>query len=641
MILSTLEDGRILRREGLAPDFTARADVLVFGAGSAGVYAADAAAREGADVLLCEIETNIGGMHVIGNVTGYYYGAPGGAHDEDTARFYEDDRFFVKGSQWELRQIALTSRLKESGVRLLCRTSPVGLWLDGDRVVGARVFDGNRLLDIRAAMTVDATSDGHLIRMLDVKKEYGRPSDGRFVPFTVRTQHVCHGRFVSVNADSGTMNHYDGDGFTAGVLRAHANALEGVGEGELMHLALHTGVREGLTFEGEARVRYGDIITLKEPERVLFYAYSDLDRHGCVRATEEELFQSFWVVANLATTVFHIPVPMGAVVPRGWRGLVTAGRCLSCDSYAQSAIRMNRDMFRMGECVGVAAAMAVRAGCAFTEIDYDAYLARVRARGCFEGAGVEGRRAGFDEPCYRAIDRLRALGREVDPALAARPKNERIYTPLVLDLDKTYGLLSTDAPGPALWSAYLSPDRAAAAERLYGTMQSAEDTVLQYNCAIGLGLLSDARALPILREMVRGRDAFFFTDNRRSNQFRSAVAVCLLGRLGEEEDLALLDELLAPEERARPMYSAHKMSYLFTPMPGHGFIYFSILSHAIMAAYKIRTRRGLPLTPLRTRLEALLRDPETLTAITEAPKGSAERDEVESFFQYVLGLTKE
>ena len=637
MTLSELFEGRTLRREA-TPDFGVSCDVLCFGAGSAGAYAADAAAREGADVLLCEIETNIGGMHVVGNVTGYYYGAPGGAHDEDTARFYKDNRFFAGGAQWELRQIALSTRLLESGVRVLCRTAATGLWFDGDRVVGARVFDGEREYDIRAGIVIDATSDGHLVRMTDVEKHYGRPGDGRFVPFTVRTQYVKRGRFYSDNEDSGTMNHYDAADFTAGVLRAHASAYGRCEGGEMIHLALHTGVREGLTFAGEESVSYGDVVTLKTPERTLFYAYSDLDRHGCLRATEEELFHSFWVLSNLATVVFHIPVPMGAVVPRGVRGLVTAGRCLSCDSYAQSAIRMNRDMFRMGECVGVAAAMAVRAGCDFTEIDYGEYLTRVRARGCFEGKGVEGRRAGFDELCSSLQRRLAALRREPDPALCARPASERIYTPLDFDLDKDFPRLATDTPGPALWAAYLAPDRAAVRERLFSAMQAAEDTVLRYNCAIALALVGDARALPTLRKIIRERDAYFFTDNRRSNQFRAAIAVTLLGRIGEAEDIALLDSIFLPEERERPMYSAHEMNYLFTPMPGHGFIYFSVLSHAAMASYKLHTRLGLPTAELRARLAALFADPATLAAITDEPKGAAARDDVEGFFAYMLSV---
>ena len=639
LILSVLEDGQVTRLAGVTPDFADTCDVLCFGAGSAGSYAADAAATEGADVILCEIGTNLGGMHVTGGVTGYYFGAGGGSHEQDCKRFYKDNRFFVGGAQWELRQIALTTRLAENGVRVRCRTSATGLWMDGNCVVGARVFDGVREYDIRAAVTIDATSDGHLVRMTSVEKRYGRPGDGHFVPFTVRTQYTEGGKFRSDNEDSGTMNHYDAADFTAGTLRAHAASARALAKGELIHLAMQTGVREGLTFEGEQSATYSDIITLKKPERVLFYAYSDLDRHGCVRANEEELFQNFWVISNLATVVFRMPVPMGSVVPRGVRGLVTAGRCLSCDSYAQSAIRMNRDMFRMGECVGVAAALAVRTGTDFMTLDYDAYHARVTARGCFDGEGIEGRQAGFDERCVSLLQRLQSLGREPDPDLLSRPPAERIYVPLDFKLDSSFHLLATDTPGPALWAAYLAPDRAATAERLYAELQAAgDDTLLRYNCAIALALIGDARALPTLREIVRCRDAFFFTDNRRSNQFRSAIAICLMGRIGEAEDIALLDEIFSPEEPSRPMYGAYEMNYLFTPMAGHGFIYFSVLSHAAMASYKIHTRLGLPTDALRVRLTALFADPATTAAITDAPMGSAQRDEVEGFYRYMLAL---
>ena len=95
--------------------------------------------------------------------------------------------------------------------------------------------------------------------------------------------------------------------------------------------------------------------------------------------------QNWWVISNLSTVTARIPVPMGSVVPRGYRGIVTAGRCFSGDSYAQGAVRMTRDMCRMGECVGVAVAMAILDNSTILDIDYDEYLKRVRSRGCYDG----------------------------------------------------------------------------------------------------------------------------------------------------------------------------------------------------------------------------------------------------------------
>ena len=61
MILSMLENGTLKRVSCDSVSFDHCCNVLCVGAGSAGIYAADAAASEGAKVILCEIDENIGG----------------------------------------------------------------------------------------------------------------------------------------------------------------------------------------------------------------------------------------------------------------------------------------------------------------------------------------------------------------------------------------------------------------------------------------------------------------------------------------------------------------------------------------------------------------------------------------------------
>ena len=108
MILSALENGKVTQTVCNTPAFDYHCDVLCIGAGSAGVYAADSAARMGADVILCEIEENIGGMSVCGNVTSYYYGMRGGSHEEDDAKSKRDTVFATNLEHWEQRQIRCT-----------------------------------------------------------------------------------------------------------------------------------------------------------------------------------------------------------------------------------------------------------------------------------------------------------------------------------------------------------------------------------------------------------------------------------------------------------------------------------------------------------------------------------------------------
>ena len=633
MILSILLDGKIVTTPADGVAFEHTTDILCVGAGSAGVYAADAAAREGASVLLCELSPNLGGMHVGGGVTGYYFGSRGGAYEDDDAKSRGDALFLARSQQWESRQIRIGERLAESGVTVLCRTSATGIYFEGDRAVGLRLFDGKRSFSVAASMIIDATSDGHLLRMCEVEKRYGRPADGSFAPFTVRTQYTKGGRFYSCNTDSGHMNHYDAAEFSRNTILAHAAAHRLLGEGELINHAIQVGVREGLTFLGEDSVRYGDILRGRVPERTLFYAYADLDRHGSEHATDEDLFQSFWVIANLATVTFNIPVPMGSIVPKGIRGLVTAGRCLSADSYSQSAIRMNRDMFRMGECVGVAAAMARDDG-DILAIDYADYRAKVEARGCFNGFGE--RTSGFDNTYGAYLNKMKALGRTPDPQYEGMGLYDYIYEPVEFDVNKTFHLLETDTPGVAIWSSYLSKDRAAVCERLADRMASTDSELARKNCALALGLLGDTRALPLLRETVDRRDPFFFTDNRRSNQFRSAAAVCLLGRLGDEGDLPRLYEILSEGEIDREMYHTLEANYLYHTEPDRNFVFFAMMTHAVMAILKISARCGAPLDDLR----AILSDDTLLRRVTDAPEGSPAYEETEGFLRYARRLCR-
>ena len=637
MILSRLENGLIVKSDCNITDFDYCCNVLCIGAGSSGCYAAASAAREGARVILLEFGENIGGMHVCGNVAGYYYGASGGSYEEDDQKNKEDTVFFANGRQWEQRQIRLTERLLKSGVELLCRHSVLGVYFEGNRIVGVLAFNGKRNISIKADITIDTTSDGHLIRMTDVKKQYGRPSDGSFAPFGVFLQYTKDGKLFLKNNDSGIMNHYSKNDFSAKTVMAHANASYIIKNEEFVNCALHTGVREGLTYEGEDTLRYDELLFGKQSEKVLFWAYSDLDRHGSLRAIDEDIFQNWWVISNLSTVVISIPVSMRCVVPKGIKGLVTAGRCLSCDTYIQSAVRMNRDMFRMGECVGIAAAMAALEGVDFLDIDYEKYLTRVKAKDCF---GEYSRITfAFDNSYRMYLNKMNALGRTPDKKYEHMAPESSICEPISFDAEKNFELLKTDAPGIAIWSCYISTDKDTVSERLFNEMLNTDDALYKYNSAIALGLIDDKRALPVLRDIVQNRDCFFFTDNRRSNQFRSAVAVCLLGRLGDVEDLPMLFEILSDEEINRPMYHTLSPNYLYHNFPDRNFVYFSMLTHTCMAIYRIYKRCNLDMKELQKFFSNLFRDDAVLKRVTEGDFNTAACEEMNGFIEHILRLT--
>ena len=613
MKLYTLEDNKLNISEELTDvTFVMSCDILCVGAGAGGVYAADSAAREGCDVILLENSNCIGGMHVRGHVCSYYYGDEGGRYLEIDNKCNRD--VFLAGNQQpETKQVLIYEMLKNSGVKILCRHTPIGVYTEENRVVGLLVLTDNGIISIKASLVIDGTSDGHLIRMCPVEKRYGRKIDGKTVPFTVRTQFFADRCYKSINADSGYSNQYDKADFSYKTILAHANAAKYIDKGEFINVAYLTGIREGLSFEGESTVEYTDIIFDNPCEKALFYAYSDLDKHGNDFALDEDIFQNWFVISNLATVTASIAVPLGCIVPKNIKGLVTAGRCISGDPYSISAIRMNRDMFRMGECVGVAAALAVKQQCNLTEIDYAQYLEIVNERGCFKGK--KERKFGFDNP---------------------HPRSPIPYAPVEFSVEKNMHLLDTTAPGVAIWSCFISENKENDGEIIYKKLLSAKADLEKYNCAIALGIMNDFRALPALRDIVRNRDTFRFTDSRRSNQLRSAIAICLLGRIGCCDDIELLEDIIFNEnEFKNPIYfeKTEDINGYYNS------IYFDIFTHSCMALVKLYVAYNLDTSDLHKRFEALFENKKIIKRITSAPFGSPTFMEIYDFQNHILKIT--
>ncbi len=617
MKYSFVETGKIKTQKIDDVNFDLTADVLVVGAGCAGIYAADSASRLGKKVILLENGNSVGGMHVEGNVGGYYYGFTGGTYEQVDQESLNDKPYFFESAYKDRKQIAFLKRLKESNVTLLCEHTPTGIYTINNQVVGLKVLSNQGLINIKATVTVDATSDGHLLRTLDVEKRYGRDVDGKTVPFSVISNYVWNNIRCGVNEDAGHVNQYDNQDFSQKIVYAHRTAVKYFTRGDYLSLATRTGLREGVSYTGEQTLKYSDIILDTPPQKILFWAYSDLDRHGNDRAIDEELFQNWWVVSNLATIAMRIGVPLGSVIPKGIKGFATAGRCFSCDSYSQSAVRMIRDMFRMGECVGVACAMASENNGDIYNIDYQEYLNKVTQLGCFGSGNTK--KVGFDSPGNRIP-----------------------YLPVEFDVDKNLELLKTETPGVAIWSCFVSKDYPATKEKLYSLIKDAQTDLERYNCALALGIMGDKTALPYLREIVNNRDCFYFKDCRRSNQFRTASAICLLGRIGEQQDIKLLEEIVFNKEEIKnPIYHTLEPNYLYYKHADRNFVFFDVWTHATNSLVKIYKRLSLDLSNLNKALVNLSNDNEFIESVVpNQPAEHTARVELTDFIEQMIKQTQ-
>jgi hypothetical protein len=176
----------------VAPIQTIRTQVLVIGSGAAGLTAAIAAGRNGADTLLVENAGFLGGISSTLPWLGF--------HDRDY-------RLIVKGlplefcqrlqaagaaSQHELDpkcasaisvdthwwKILLMQLMREAGVRLLLHSQVVDTIREGDRIAGVMVENKSGRQRIEADVTIDCSGDGDVAARGGVKWEKGRTADG-------------------------------------------------------------------------------------------------------------------------------------------------------------------------------------------------------------------------------------------------------------------------------------------------------------------------------------------------------------------------------------------------------------------------------------------------------------------------------
>ena len=113
------------------------------------------------------------------------------------------------------------------------------------------------------------------------------------------------------------------------------------------------GIRETVRIVGKQTVteekylsgeRYGDDVC---------FAYYPVDLHNASSYGRKKIYHEPEVVPT---------VPRGALLPKGSRNLITAGRCISADIASLSALRVEAACMATGQVAGALAALAVKTG---------------------------------------------------------------------------------------------------------------------------------------------------------------------------------------------------------------------------------------------------------------------------------------
>ncbi len=497
-------------------------DVIVIGLGTAGAVAAMTAREEGMRVLGLESRQAAGGATTLGNVSQYYYGYYGGRYCkfDDLASARNDAFVPTVGIGADQRSIAIDEVL--AGID--CRYGAVftDVRRDGKCVKGAVWFEDGVRHEAEAAFVIDATGESAVAINAGCEMQGGRATDGAFMPYSNVFLRYRDGMLKGHFVDDGRINQYDPDAFGYEILKSTASYIhlrDDYDSAYLGPVAL-IGMREGLRIVGEETIRFPDVLDGDYCREPVYYGWSNIDNHGKDNMLESRAYQDWCTICGLWGWGLSIPVPMGAHIPKGYDGLLSAGRNTSCDHDIAMGLRMKDDVQKAGETAGLMAAMAIKAGVRAKEID----VAELRSRLLASGA-------------RKAEQEIMRIEEKV---------SKTVYEGELWckDDEKLAEGLATDAPGYYIWSA-----RALDKRELLTTLLSSENEKLRVNAALGLALLDvkSERSVAVLCEAAACRDGYVARSGRGLNVPRALAAINALGRIGAPEAIPVLFDLLEHE----------------------------------------------------------------------------------------------
>ena len=410
-------DGRILLEAARNVPVAGRSQVLVCGGGPAGVAAALAAARAGADVQLIEVAGCLGGVWTAGLLTKILdtsnkTGIMRELLDAFSSRGSEVARI-SKGTVYdpEVAKRVLEELCVAAGVRIRLHTRLVGAVTNANRRLVAVLTESKSGREAWLSdRFVDCSGDGDLAAHAGCRFDVGTGPDctcqpmsmlalltgvdpQAIHPFIRETGPEAKRRLLKLMEDHGiqpsyrapTLRHlhggiyslmtnheygvsaFDAGAITEATIRARREVHEIVDglrrlggpwkELSVVATAEQIGVREGRRIRGRFAVTADGLAGGLRHEEAVCRATFPIDVHALDATGNKEINASF---KRGGVKPYDIPYP--ALVAEDVDGLLMAGRCISGDFIAHSSYRVTGNSVPMGEAAGLAAAVSARRG---------------------------------------------------------------------------------------------------------------------------------------------------------------------------------------------------------------------------------------------------------------------------------------
>ena len=413
-------------------------DVVVAGAGSAGMVAAIASARNGASTLVIERGGFLGGVSTAVLDTMYAFYAPGeaqekvvsGLPDEIVSRIHDYDAVLLRPNTFgsgtgitynpETLKRVWDDFAREAGVRVLLHSFVTGAIVEGERVSGLTLVNKGGVHRVTAKVVIDASGDADVVAAAGGGYELaGRDGAQQTLTATFRMANVderalsvkkdqlhalmreanASGRFV-LPREEGSVHRTTDKGVMATIMtRVPGTApddVEGISRAEAEGRAQAFEYFRFLKamvpgYEQAVLVGTSPWIGVRETRRILGDAQvTGADVLGA-RRFEDGIARCGAPIedhhAGRDTRWAYIPnsgtytIPYRALLPRTLDGIVVAGRCLSATHDAHASARSIGTCMAMGQAAGSAAALAVRADVTPRRIPIGSLLELLDAQG--------------------------------------------------------------------------------------------------------------------------------------------------------------------------------------------------------------------------------------------------------------------
>lgn len=410
------------------PRQTRTCDVLVAGLGTGGSIAAIAAGRIlGKDhrVLGIEPAPALGGAGTAGGIHGYWFGVPGGLQDAIDRRTHAlmdgfGGLFAAERFNPEAKKIALCEQLDKAGVEILTGALLYDVEVSAGRVRAAHVATPKGAVRFEAESWIDGTGDGDLCERAGAKFTFGRSADGQPGPYSQSGGHLTtdddgNPRIAIVNFDAGWCDPTDPEDITrARLLGIDHYWCERYDDATRpTWIAPLIGIRQSRQVETDLRLELADLAAGRAFPDTIGYSGCHVDTHDVDHLFEEDDV-AFWIWALNRPGNVGASIPYRLLLPRGLDNVWIASRCVGLSQGAHFSLRMQRDIQRVGEAAGVAAAEAVLTGTDSRSVDFSHIRRHLEASGALELGDRSGRRR--DGPVFDTAFYGKMAATDVDAA---------------------------------------------------------------------------------------------------------------------------------------------------------------------------------------------------------------------------------